>query len=398
MLHKGSILCVDDEPGILRVLRAQLESFLGEDHEILLAESGEDAMKLLETFDASQKILEMVIADHKMPGIQGAQLLEWIAKKFPDTIRIMLTGQAGLEDAIYAVNHAGLHQYIEKPWSDEDLKIVVKNRLEEFHLALENKKLVSELQRKNLMFEQKNREFMESQKALLQAEKLAMIGKLSSGIFHEINNRLTILIPCAELAKELKMSDPEFKEYVTEIVELHFLLKDMMNEWVHFARNEPYIGTIEHHPLAEIIEETLKVFEWNDRFRGVKITKDLSRALPAVPCQKSRIKQCILNLVQNALDVLPSEQGELHFRLKQEEDSAVIEVQDNGPGIPPEILKRIGHPFSTTKHSTHLGLGLYIVKRIIDHHDGYLKCSSGPEKGTLFQIFLPLKTESTIVS
>lgn len=397
MVHKGTILCVDDEPGILRVLRAQLESFLGEDHEILLAESGEDAIKLLETFDHSQKILEMVIADHKMPGIQGAQLLEWIAKRFPNTIRIMLTGQAGLEDAVYAINHAGLHQYIEKPWSDDDLKLVVKNRLEEFHLAFENKKLVNELQRKNLMFEQKNREFMESQTALLQSEKLAMIGKLSSGIFHEINNRLTILIPCAEMAKELKMSEPEFKEYVTEIVELHFLLKDMMNEWVHFARNEPYIGSIERHSLAEIIEETLKVFEWNDRFRSVKITKNLPQDIPPVLCQKSRIKQCILNLVQNALDVLPNERGELHFRLKKENDSAIIEIQDNGPGIPPEIMKRIGHPFSTTKHSTHLGLGLYIVKRIIDHHDGDLKCLSEPEKGTIFQIFLPLKTDNAII-
>jgi signal transduction histidine kinase len=326
-----------------------------------------------------------------MPGIQWAELLEWIAKRFPDTIRIMLTGQAGLEDAIYAINNAGLHQYIEKPWNDEDLKLVVKNRLEEFHLSLENRRLVNELKSKNLMFEQKNRELMESQKALIQAEKLAMIGKLSSGIFHEINNRLNILIPCAELTKELKMSEPEFKEYASEIVDLHFLLKDMMGEWTQFARNEPYTASLDYHSMPEIIEEALKVFRWNEIFRKVKVIKNLPKDFPQVPCQKSRIKQCILNLVQNALDVLPPKGGELHFNLNKEDESVRIDVQDNGPGISPEIFKRIGHPFSTTKHSTNLGLGLFIVKRIIDHHHGRLNCVSEPGKGTVFQITLPLK-------
>lgn len=131
------ILCVDDEPAVLNVLFIQLSERFGKSHEIESAESGEEALKLFETICRENGSLELVLCDQIMPGLLGQYVLEHIHQRDPRAMKVLLTGQAGLDAVSYSINHAGLHKYIEKPWKRYDLLLTVENLLKQYSLSKE---------------------------------------------------------------------------------------------------------------------------------------------------------------------------------------------------------------------------------------------------------------------
>lgn len=148
MNRKGVIICVDDEPGILETLSQQLEENFGQTHRVETAQSGEEALEIVEVLKEEDEIIEMVITDQVMPGMKGAELLETINESMPDVIKILLTGQAGLSSAIQAINYGGLDRYIEKPWDMDKLKADIQTLIERFRQNLENQYLINRLERR----------------------------------------------------------------------------------------------------------------------------------------------------------------------------------------------------------------------------------------------------------
>ncbi|MBI4511250.1 MAG: diguanylate cyclase [Deltaproteobacteria bacterium] len=143
------ILCVDDEEGILNALRQQLGARFGEECEIEVAQSAGDALELMDELEKDGEPLAVVIADQIMPGMKGVELLEEVHRRSPGTTKILLTGQAGLDAVVAAINRAGLNHYIPKPWDEPDLRLAVENLLRQFRLHRENKQLVSDLNARN---------------------------------------------------------------------------------------------------------------------------------------------------------------------------------------------------------------------------------------------------------
>jgi diguanylate cyclase (GGDEF)-like protein len=163
--RKEHIICVDDEEGILTALRQQLGARFGDECEIEVAQSGKDALELIEELRREGEALAVIIADQIMPGMKGVELLEEVHKRSPGTTKILLTGQAGLDAVVAAINRAGLNRYIPKPWDEPDLRLTVENLLRTFRLHRQNEFLVQDLMRKNaeleaskVMLEQKVRE------------------------------------------------------------------------------------------------------------------------------------------------------------------------------------------------------------------------------------------------
>jgi len=150
------ILCVDDEVSVLTVLKEQLEDGFGDTCEVEAAASGDEALELIGDLDQQLETLAVVVVDQVMPGMNGTELLERIAVQSPGALKIMLTGQAGLDAVIYAINRAGLNQYIAKPWNEHDLRLVVAGMLERFRLSQENARLLEDLRRKNAELERLN--------------------------------------------------------------------------------------------------------------------------------------------------------------------------------------------------------------------------------------------------
>jgi diguanylate cyclase (GGDEF)-like protein len=150
---KEHIICVDDEEGILTALRQQLGARFGDECQIEVAQSGHDALELVEELRRDGEPLAVMIADQIMPGMKGVELLEEVHKRSPGTTKILLTGQAGLDAVVAAINRAGLNRYIPKPWDEPDLRLTVENLLRTFRLHRENEVLVQDLMRKNAELE-----------------------------------------------------------------------------------------------------------------------------------------------------------------------------------------------------------------------------------------------------
>lgn len=131
--HPYAILFVDDEPGVLAAMQ---RIFRKENYRIFTASSGGEALAVLEDEE-----IHVIITDHRMPGITGADLLRRIKKAYPHTIRIMLTGHADVGAIMGAVNEGAVYKFITKPWNDEDLRITVGLALEQYDLIRENRAL-----------------------------------------------------------------------------------------------------------------------------------------------------------------------------------------------------------------------------------------------------------------
>ncbi|HEY1814253.1 MAG TPA: diguanylate cyclase, partial [Kofleriaceae bacterium] len=139
-------------------LRQQLGARFGDECEIEVAQSAKDALELVEELRRDGEPLAVMIADQIMPGMKGVELLEIVDRRLPRTMKILLTGQAGLDAVIDAINRAHLNQYISKPWDETALLLGVENLLRQYRLAHENQQLIASLSAKNQALLEMNRE------------------------------------------------------------------------------------------------------------------------------------------------------------------------------------------------------------------------------------------------
>ena len=168
---KGSLLIVDDEPYILPTLAA----LLGRDFEVVTAGSADAAQAVFES-----RAIDIILSDQRMPRRTGVQLLEWVREHSPNTVRLLMTGFAELDDAVDAINLGHVYHYLLKPCRTEDLLQILRNAADKFRLERESERLVEELRRLNLDLEKRVRERtreLEQANHLLQqhAHKLEML-------------------------------------------------------------------------------------------------------------------------------------------------------------------------------------------------------------------------------
>ena len=141
MDEQVKILCVDDEPNVLNALR---RLFLDEDYEILTAGSSEAGLQILEGERA-----QLIISDYRMPGMNGVEFLKNVCGRWPETIRIVLSGYADISAIVASINEGQIYKFIPKPWNDDELRVTVANAVERYFLAKKNRALTAELQGKN---------------------------------------------------------------------------------------------------------------------------------------------------------------------------------------------------------------------------------------------------------
>lgn len=156
-MNKGYMICVDDDPSVLETLQEQLRERFRDSHFIETSDSAETALGMIEDLEESGEVIEVVISDQLMPGMKGDKFLEEIHKRLPDSIKILLTGQAGLDSAIRAINFGGLSRYVEKPWNIESLSSDIRQLTQRFRQTLENQHLIMELNRKIMELEEENK-------------------------------------------------------------------------------------------------------------------------------------------------------------------------------------------------------------------------------------------------
>lgn len=231
---------------------------------------------------------------------------------------------------------------------------------------------------------------------VIEAGKLASVGELAAGIAHEINNPIAIMVEEAGWIGDL-LEEEDFQES-ENVAELKRALaqirtqgercKEITHKLLSFARRtDPRIREVQ---LNDLIEEVMGVSDQRSRFSNVKVTTSLAPDLPLVAASPSEIQQVILNLINNAIDAIGSGGGAIEITSRADGDFVVIDVADNGQGIPPAVMARIFDPFFTTKSvGKGTGLGLSICYGIVKKLGGDITVNSAVGVGTVFHIYLP---------
>ena len=240
-----------------------------------------------------------------------------------------------------------------------------------------------------------------AEKALLQSEKLAVVGRLASSIAHEINNPLEAVTNLIFLAQ---LSPPDAIRPYLDSAEVELRrIGAITNQTLRFYRQNTHPRPITGE---ELVSGTLPLYQGRLKNSDIRIERR-DRTPREITCLDGEIRQVLSNLIGNAIDAMSPAGGRLLLRTRQATEwhtgraGVLISVADTGPGMPMSILGRIFEPFFTTKGTAGTGLGLWISKEIVDRHQGTLKVRSricSRSSGTVFQLFLPCEISPVVSS
>jgi two-component system NtrC family sensor kinase len=238
-----------------------------------------------------------------------------------------------------------------------------------------------------------------SEDLAMQSSKMAALGKMAAGIAHEINNPLAVIGEKAGWLKDLLREEdlgtsPNFEEFADAVnkIEVHVnRAKKITHRLLGFARRmEPVQERVN---LNDILDDTIGFLENDARYRNIDIQTDFFEGLPSTTSDSSQLQQVFLNILNNAIDAIGKD-GEITVKTSHlaKINNLAVEISDNGPGIPKEMVDKIFDPFFTTKTvGKGTGLGLSISYSIIDKLGGRMMVASEQGKGTTFTIYLPIK-------
>ncbi len=236
-------------------------------------------------------------------------------------------------------------------------------------------------------------EIKEVEKKIRQTEKLVAVGQLAAGVAHEINNPLGVILCYADIIKE-ECHDPEQVRSDIRIIERHALnCRRIVTDLLNFARSQENgpakLSTLINADIRDVIAMVAGQFAQ----KKIQVRTELAEGLPRCPIDSGRMKQVLLNLIMNAGQAIGSK-GVIRVSSRRgREGKVLITVQDDGPGIAPEIQDKIFDPFFTTKEpGKGTGLGLSVSYGIIADHQGEIEMTSRAGK-TVFTILLPACTE-----
>ena len=232
------------------------------------------------------------------------------------------------------------------------------------------------------------RELRRIQEQLLQSEKLAAMGRLTSQIAHELNNPLYGIMNTLELLKtEIPPQNKRRKILemaLSEITRLSDLLRNMLS----FSKPDQEAKT--RVDINTIIQEILLLSTKQLQENNISISTDLAEGMGEIKASKNQLRQVFLNLIKNAQDAMP-DGGSIYFTTRSNQERVRIEVRDTGSGIREEHINRIFDSFFTTKASVKgVGLGLSVCYGFIKDHGGDIRVESEPDSGTTFTVTLPL--------
>ena len=367
------ILVVDDEPGIRSGISRILRNFKVDypfmdeafEFEVIEASTGEAGIEIIESNQP-----DIVLLDNKLPGIQGVEVLEYIKKKQKSIIVVMITSYASLELAVKATSD-GAYDFIPKPFTPQELKSSIENITKRVFL----KKMTNKLQ--------------DTGKQI----RFTFLSVLS----HELKAPLNSIEGYLKMIRE-RQNGPKLEDYdvmidrsLERIKGMRHLILDLLDlTRVESGKAKRNITEIDLVLVARTAMDTMRPYAIQ---RDVKL--NLHNQGPMVIQGDAEEMEIIFNnLISNAIKY-NRDGGSVDFTLEPHEGCMQIKVVDTGIGMSNEEIEKIFDDFvriknDKTKNITGSGLGLSIVKKLIDNYNGKIEVSSIPDQGTTFNVRLPI--------
>jgi len=245
-------------------------------------------------------------------------------------------------------------------------------------VAAENARLYEDLRRSYA-------KLARAQQQLVQGERLAALGELSAVVAHEVRNPLGVIFNSLGSLRRLVRPVGDAKLLLDIVQEEAERLNRIVGDLLDFAR--PSTPDVRPEELGRLAEDAVAAAVLPLAGR-IEVVRELDPALPPVAVDARLVRQAVLNVAVNAVQAM-SRGGRLTVRSRRDGDAAVLEIVDTGEGIPEEVRERIFEPFFTTKASG-TGLGLAVVRRIVEGHGGEIQVRSAPGEGTTFALRFPL--------
>ncbi len=404
-MKKQAVICVDDERLVLASLTRELHRMLEAAFLIETSEDGEDALDVFQELLADGYDVPLVISDYIMPGMKGDELLRRIHELSPNTLTIMLTGQADMEAIANAINYANLYRFLAKPWHQSDLSLTVKEalrsygqarQLEEHYAMLENMNVILEQQVKERTaeLEAQHLELQEKNEQLHAAN--ASKDKFFSIISHDLRSPLSTLLGFAQLLSEHIRTAPidqvsGYADNVRNSAErLNALLENLLS-WSRLQR-----GVMEHCPediaLHELIEDNLALFASKAESKHIRLSSAIAEDV-RVYADYNMVNTVVRNLLSNALKF--SRAGDsIRLSATVSDRHVEIVVADTGPGIPADALPKLfrsdaHHTSLGTAGETGTGLGLLLCQDMVEKNSGSIWVESEAGNGATFRFTLP---------
>jgi signal transduction histidine kinase len=370
--ERERILVVDDEPLVTEVV----SEILGTDRFVI-----EGAGSVAEALAALDREPALVVLDKNLPDGSGLAVMYALRKRWPNAEAIIFTGYASYESAVDALR-LGAYDYLGKPLKDVD------ELRRKAHLALERRRF--RLERERTL-----RELQEAQRLQAYAahsEMMARLGRMLAAMVHDLRSPLTYVSCSIQLAQARLADEGErFAEVLAAlddagkgIAELEAMTSDVRRVSAVGAFQPERKAVVE---VADLVQTAVNLTRC-EVHRKAQVQIDRT-GHPRVEGSPVRLTQVLVNLLANAAQAM-RRFGLIAIRIEEHDGRVKILVEDNGEGMPPEVLARIFEPFFTTKPPEQgSGLGLALSQQIIQEHGGTLRVRSTPGDGSSFTIDLP---------
>ncbi|WP_231514810.1 ATP-binding protein [Oceanobacillus salinisoli] len=221
----------------------------------------------------------------------------------------------------------------------------------------------------------------EAEEMLVRSEKMSVAGQLAAGVAHEIRNPLTSIKGFLQLLQAGVNRKEEYYKIMIEEIEK---MEKITSELLFISKPMTDLKRIES--VLEMIEDTVSLLQTQAKLNNIEIVVK-QPITESVYCDKSQIKQVLINIVKNAIEAM-GQSGEITISTHTTNDNISIHITDEGPGIPEEIIHKLGEPFFTTKKNG-TGLGIMISKQILEEHHGSLEIMQNKDKGSTFKLNFP---------